>query len=271
MNKEVNALADLDKENKEAQETSTEAQKDAAAGRKKPEEEKEEPPEAKEEKAEKPDEKQTESEAEEKKAEQADAQEAEEIEEKASEDKSEPEKKEENAGTESKEDQKTQEAEKEKKTSRFARKEKKKDKKDQQIEELNDRLVRLMAEFDNYRKRTDREKSQMFDSGASDVLVKILPVMDDMQRGFEGLSEEEKETSFAKGMSLIYKKLQSILTDMGVKEIETVGKEFDPNLHNAVMQKPSEEYESGVVIQELQKGYTYKDCVLRHSMVVVAE
>lgn len=158
-----------------------------------------------------------------------------------------------------------------KKSKFFGKKEKKKDKKDQQIEELTDRVMRQMAEFDNYRKRTEKEKGQMFDSGAGMIIEKILPVIDDFERGLAAMSDEEKETSFGKGMEMIYKKFTGILKDAGVSEIEAVGKEFDPAFHNAVMQAPSEEYESGVVIQELQKGYMFKEKVLRHSMVTVAE
>ena len=158
-----------------------------------------------------------------------------------------------------------------KKSRFFGKKDKKKDKKDQQIEELTDRVMRQMAEFDNFRKRTEKEKAQMFDSGASDIIEKILPVIDDMERGLAALTEEDKESSFAKGMEMIYKKLIGILNAAGVTEIDAAGKEFDPNFHNAVMQSPSEEYESGYVVQELQKGYMYKDKVLRHSMVIVAE
>ena len=158
-----------------------------------------------------------------------------------------------------------------KKSRLFGKKEKKKDKKDQQIEDLTDRVMRQMAEFDNFRKRTEKEKSQMFDSGAGDMIEKILPVIDDMERGLATMSGEEKEDSFAKGMEMIYKKFIGILNGAGVTAIEAVGKEFDPNFHNAVMQTPSEEYESGCVIQELQKGYMYKEKVLRHSMVIVAE
>lgn len=158
-----------------------------------------------------------------------------------------------------------------KKSRLFGKKEKKKDKKDQQIEDLNDRLIRQMAEFDNFRKRTDKEKSQMFDSGSANIIEKILPVIDDLERGLAALGGDEKEDSFAKGVEMIYKKFIGILTDAGVTAIEAVGQEFDPNFHNAVMQSPSEEYESGYVVQELQKGYMYKEKVIRHSMVIVAE
>ncbi len=163
------------------------------------------------------------------------------------------------------------EADPKKKSRLFGKKDKKKDKKDQQIEELSDRLIRQMAEFDNFRKRTEKEKSQMFDTGAGSIVEKILPVIDDMERGLAAMSDTEKDTSFAKGIEMIYKKFIGILNDTGVTAIEAVGKEFDPNFHNAVMQSPSEEFESGYVIQELQKGYLYKEKVIRHSMVIVAE
>ena len=165
----------------------------------------------------------------------------------------------------------SEETEGEEKKSRLFGKKEKKDKKDQQIEEFNDRLMRQMAEFDNFRKRTDREKSQMFDAGASTMIEKLLPVIDDMERGLAAMTDAEKETAFAKGIEMIYKKLCTILNDNGITAIEAVGKEFDPNFHNAVMQMPSEEYESGFVVQELQKGYMYKEKVIRHSMVMVAE
>ncbi len=147
----------------------------------------------------------------------------------------------------------------------------KKDKKDIEIEELKDRLMRQMAEFDNYRKRTDKEKIQNYEIGASDFIVKILPVVDNFERGLSAMSEADKASSFAQGIEMIYKQLTKVLEDAGVTVIEAQGKEFDPMLHNAVMQQPSEEYESGIVIQELQKGYKYKDRVIRHSMVMVAE
>lgn len=158
-----------------------------------------------------------------------------------------------------------------KKSKLFGKKEKKKDKKDLQIEELNDRVIRQMAEFDNFRKRTEKEKSQMFDSGASTMIEKLLPVVDDFERGLLAMSDEDKETSFAQGMEMIYKKMMGILDNAGVTAIEAVGVAFDPNFHNAVMQTASEEYESGVITQELQKGYMYKERVIRHSMVIVAE
>ena len=152
----------------------------------------------------------------------------------------------------------------------FFRKDKK-DKKDEKIAELNDRLMRQMAEFDNFRKRTEKEKQQMYGSGAAEVVEKLLPVVDNFERGLAAMTEEEKETSFAQGIEMIYKQLMTALSDLGVTAIEAVGQEFNPDFHNAVMQAPSEDYESGVITQELQKGYLYKEKVVRHSMVVVAE
>ncbi len=131
--------------------------------------------------------------------------------------------------------------------------------------------MRQVAEFDNFRKRTDKEKAQMFDQGASNVLEKLLPVLDNFERGLATVPEEEKDTPFADGMNMIYKQFAKQLEDLGVTPIEAVGKEFDPNFHNAVMQVDSEEYEEGIVAQELQKGYMFHDTVLRHSMVAVAK
>lgn len=145
----------------------------------------------------------------------------------------------------------------------------KKDKKDEQIEELNDKLKRQMAEFDNFRKRTEKEKTQMFDMGAKTIIEKILPVIDNFERGFTTVEEADKDDAFVSGMDMVYKQLMTELENAGVKQIEALGKEFDPEFHNAVMQVESEEYESGVIAQELQKGYTYKDTVVRHSMVAV--
>lgn len=146
---------------------------------------------------------------------------------------------------------------------------KKKDKRDEQIEELNDRVKRQMAEFDNFRKRSEKEKSQMFDLGAKNIIEKILPVIDNFERGFTTVEEADKDDAFVQGMDMVYKQLMTELESVGVKAIECVGKEFNPDFHNAVMQVESEEYESGIVAQELQKGYTYKDTVIRHSMVAV--
>ena len=150
-------------------------------------------------------------------------------------------------------------------------KKKKKDKKDEQIEDLNDRLKRQMAEYDKFRKRTEKEKTQMFDMGARTIIEKILPVVDNFERGLAAVSEDEKESAFVDGMDKVYKQLLTELDAAGVKPIEAVGKEFDPEFHNAVMQVESDEYESGVVAQELQKGYMYKDSVVRHSMVAVVQ
>jgi molecular chaperone GrpE len=137
------------------------------------------------------------------------------------------------------------------------------------IDELNDKCLRQMAEFENFRKRTDKEKEAMFETGAKSVIEKILPVIDNFERGFDALTDEDKDSKFAEGMKMIYKQLMDELDKIQVKPIEAVGKEFDPNLHNAVMQTESDEYESGIVAQELQKGYTYRDQVVRHSMVAV--
>ena len=147
---------------------------------------------------------------------------------------------------------------------------KKKDKKDEQIEELNDRVRRQMAEFDNFRKRTEKEKSAMYEIGAKDVISKILPVVDNFERGLAAIPADMKGTPVEEGMEKIYKQLMKTLEDMGVKPIEAVGNEFDPNFHNAVMHIDDENLGENVVAAELQKGYTYRDSVIRHSMVQVA-
>lgn len=139
----------------------------------------------------------------------------------------------------------------------------------QKIEELEDRVKRQMAEFDNFRKRTEKEKTAMYEIGAKSVIEKILPVVDNFERGLASISEEEKGSGFADGMQMIYKQLMTELENLGVKPIEAVGCEFNPDYHNAVMQVESEEYESGIVAQEMMKGYTYRDGVVRHSMVAV--
>lgn len=146
---------------------------------------------------------------------------------------------------------------------------KKQDALKEKIEELEDRVKRQMAEFDNFRKRTEKEKTAMFETGAKSVIEKILPVVDNFERGLATVPEEEKGSPFAEGMEMIYKQLISELEKMEVKPIPAVGEEFNPEFHNAVMQVESEEYESGVIAQELQKGYTYRDSVVRHSMVAV--
>ncbi|MBD5478356.1 MAG: nucleotide exchange factor GrpE [Lachnospiraceae bacterium] len=157
----------------------------------------------------------------------------------------------------------------------FFGKGRKKDKKEeafkQKIEELEDRVKRQMAEFENFRKRTEKEKAAMYEVGAKSVIEKILPVVDNFERGLGSIPEEERGGAFAEGMNMIYKQLVGELDKLGVKPIEALGKEFNPEFHNAVMQVASEEYESGVIAQELQKGYTYHDVVVRHSMVAVTE
>lgn len=161
----------------------------------------------------------------------------------------------------------------EKEDKKLFKKKQKADKKQEalkeKIDELEDKVKRQMAEFDNFRKRTEKEKTAMFETGARSVIEKILPVVDNFERGFASIPEEEKGTPFAEGMEMVYKQLMTELEKMDVKPIPAVGEEFDPNLHNAVMQVESEEYESGVIAQELQKGYTYRDNVVRHSMVAV--
>ncbi len=152
----------------------------------------------------------------------------------------------------------------------FRKKDKKTDALNERIAELEDKVKRQLAEFENFRNRTEKEKSAMFETGAKSVIEKILPVVDNFERGLATLPEEEKGGAFAEGMQMIYKQLMTELENMGVKPIEAVGCEFDPNLHNAMMQVESEEYESGFIVQELMKGYTYRDSVVRHSMVSVA-
>lgn len=147
---------------------------------------------------------------------------------------------------------------------------KKKDKNQEKIEELEDRVKRQMAEFDNFRKRTEKEKAHMYDVGARDVIEKILPVVDNFERGLASVPEEEQENPVIDGMNKIYRQLMTALTDLGVTPIEAVGKEFDPNFHNAVMHVEDEELGENVVAEEFQKGYSYKDSVIRHSMVKVA-
>lgn len=147
---------------------------------------------------------------------------------------------------------------------------KKKDKKDEQIEELNDKYQRLFAEFQNFRNRSDKEKTAMFETGAKSIIEKILPVVDNFERGVAALSEEDLESPVGQGMNLIYKQLLQTLEDIGVEAIDAKGKEFDPELHNAVMHEDNDEFGENVVSEELQKGYKYRDTVVRHSMVKVA-
>lgn len=148
---------------------------------------------------------------------------------------------------------------------------KKQDALKEKVDELEDKVKRQMAEFENFRKRTDREKQAMFETGAKSVIEKILPVIDNFERGLAMVPEEEKEAPFVDGMNKIYKQMMAELETIGVKPIEAVGAEFDPNFHNAVMQVENDELESGIVAQELLKGYTYRDTVVRHSMVAVVQ
>ena len=151
----------------------------------------------------------------------------------------------------------------------FGKKKEKKDKKDEQISELTDKVKRQLAEFENFRNRTEKEKSQMYMVGARDVIEKLLPVVDNFERGLKSIPEDQKDGPVASGMEMIYKQLITVLTDLGVTPIEAVGQEFDPNFHNAVMHAEDEELGENTVSEEFQKGYKYKDAVLRHSMVKV--
>ena len=146
----------------------------------------------------------------------------------------------------------------------------KKDQKDAVIEDLQDRLKRQMAEFDNYRKRTEKEKSAMFEMGASDVVKKLLPIVDNFERGFKSVTEEELQTPFAKGMDMVYRQTIKMLEDLQVKPIEAVGSEFNPEFHNAVMHVEDDSQGENIIVEEFEKGYTYRDVVIRHSMVKVA-
>lgn len=149
-------------------------------------------------------------------------------------------------------------------------KKEKKDKRDEQIEELTDRVKRQMAEFDNFRKRTEKEKAQMFETGAKNIIEKILPVVDNFERGLAAIPEEDKGNAFAEGMEKIYKQMVTVLEEAGVTAIPAVGQEFDPNLHNAVMHVDDDAVGENIVVEEFQKGYKYRDSVVRHSMVKVA-
>ena len=176
---------------------------------------------------------------------------------------------EEEASKETEESQDTKDTESKEKKKFFAKKEKK-DKKDEKIEEWTDRLTRQMAEFDNFRKRTEREKSQMYEIGAKDIIEKILPVIDNFERGLAAVPEESKEDPFVEGMEKIYKQIMTTLEGVGVKPIEAVGQEFNPDFHNAVMHVEDEEAGENIITEEFQKGYMYHDSVVRHSMVKVA-
>lgn len=158
----------------------------------------------------------------------------------------------------------------EKKAARkLAKQDKKADAYKEKIEQLEDRVKRQMAEFENFRRRSEREKQSMFETGAKSVIEKILPVIDNFERGLATVPEENQGDPFVDGMNRVYRQMLTELEAIDVKPIEAVGCEFDPNLHNAVMQVESDVYESGIVAQELQKGYTYRDSVVRHSMVGV--
>lgn len=169
-----------------------------------------------------------------------------------------------------KEDSEAQDADGNGKRGFFGKKKEKKDPRDAQIEELTDKVRRNLAEFDNYRKRTEKEKSAMFEMGAKDIVERILPVIDNFERGLASIPEDAKGSAFASGMEMIYKQLLKNLEEAGVKPIEAVGQPFDPNFHNAVMHIEDENLGENVVAQELQKGYMYRDSVVRHSMVQVA-
>lgn len=153
---------------------------------------------------------------------------------------------------------------------KFFGKKEKKDKKDEKIEELTDRVTRQMAEFDNFRKRSEKEKSQMYEIGAKDIIEKILPVVDNFERGLGSVPEEEKNAPFVEGMEKIYKQLMTTLESVGVKPIEAVGQEFNPDFHNAVMHVEDDELGENIIAEEFQKGYMYRESVVRHSMVKVA-
>lgn len=149
------------------------------------------------------------------------------------------------------------------------RKDKAIEKLEEKLAELEDKRMRQLAEFENFRKRSEKEKSQMFEIGAKTVVEKMLPVIDNFERGLQGVPEEEKDAPFVQGVELVYKQLLTVFDELGVKPIDAVGTEFDPNLHNAVMMVDNDELESGMVAEEMQKGYLYKDSVVRHSMVKV--
>lgn len=170
----------------------------------------------------------------------------------------------ENQEAENSEDADVEESETDAKSEKKA----KKDKKDEKIEELSDKVKRQMAEFENFRKRSEKEKTQMYEIGAKSIIEKILPVVDNFERGLVGM--EESEDPFAQGMQMIYKQMMTSLAEAGVSPIEAVGKEFDPEFHNAVMHVEDEAFGENEVVEELQKGYMYRDSVVRHSMVKVA-
>ena len=163
-----------------------------------------------------------------------------------------------------------EETKSEEKSKKSFSKKQKKDKRDEQIADLTDKLTRQMAEFDNFRKRTEKEKSAMYEIGAKDIIEKMLPIVDNFERAFLTVAEEDKEDAFVTGMEMIYKQIMTTLESVGVKPIEAVGQEFNPDLHNAVMHVEDEEVGENIIVEEFQKGYTYRDSVVRYSMVKVA-
>ena len=163
-----------------------------------------------------------------------------------------------------------EETKSEEKSKKSFSKKQKKDKRDEQIADLTDKLTRQMAEFDNFRKRTEKEKSAMYEIGAKDIIEKMLPIVDNFERAFLTVAEEDKEDAFVTGMEMIYKQIMTTLEGVGVKPIEAVGQEFNPDLHNAVMHVEDEEVDENIIVEEFQKGYTYRDNVVRYSMVKVA-
>ena len=164
----------------------------------------------------------------------------------------------------------SEETKAEEKAKKSFSKKQKKDKRDEQIADLTDKLTRQMAEFDNFRKRTEKEKSAMYEIGAKDIIEKMLPIVDNFERAFQTVAEEDKEDAFVTGMEMIYKQIMTTLEGVGVKPIEAVGQEFNPDLHNAVMHVEDEEVGENIIVEEFQKGYTYRDSVVRYSMVKVA-
>ena len=166
-------------------------------------------------------------------------------------------------------DETTSESAKKTEDKKFSKKKNKKDKKDEKIQELTDQVTRQMAEFDNFRKRSEKEKASRYEMGAKDVIEKMLPVIDNFERGLQGVAPEQKEDPFVEGMDMIYKQFMASLEEIGVKPIEAVGQTFDPDRHNAVMHEESDEHEENTISEELQKGYIYRDHVVRYSMVKV--
>ena len=171
--------------------------------------------------------------------------------------------------TEEPEKEEAPEGGKKSKKDRFAKADKEKEALKEQVAALDDKVKRQLAEFENFRNRTEKEKASSYDNGAAMALKKILPVLDNFERGLQSVPEEQRDDAFVQGMDKVYRQLVTELENMGVKQIEALGKPMDPNLHNAVMQAEAEGFEPGTVCQELQKGYIFHDIVLRHSMVAV--